>query len=321
MNQRQQKPQKKNTGERCGFTVIELLIVISVITVLVALLLPAVQQIRETSRRMMCQNNIRQIALACDNFETAHKHYPASRLFDPYGIGPDSTAWSFLSQLLPQLDQSALYEKGGVPDTTLRDSEIADATVPIFLCPSDPHSRNGPRYDAGNMVQFLFAVGQTNYKGVGGANWGADETQGWSQTDSGTHWPNISAAGSYDGLNHGDGMLGRADWKSPRKRNDVKDGLSNTFLLGEALPKYDVYCSWPYANNVHSTCAIPPNTNDVKIDPKDWPNAQSFRSEHVGGLTFSFADGSARFINEAIDLKVYRALATIAGKEVVGDNY
>lgn len=306
---------------RRGFTILELLISISVITVLAALLLPAVQQVRESSRRMTCQNNIRQIALACDNFETSHKHYPASRLFDPYGIGPDSTAWSFLSQLLPQLDQSSVYEKGGVPDTTLRDSKIADTSVPIFLCPSDPNSHHGPRQDAGNMYEYLFPVGQTNYKGVGGANWGADESQGWTPTDSGTRWPNPSLDGSFDGLNQGDGMLGRADWKSPRKRNDVKDGLSNTFLLGEALPKYDVYCSWPYANNVHSTCAIPPNTNDVKIDPKDWPNAQSFRSEHVGGLTFSFADGSSKFISNSIDLKVYRALATIAGKDVVGDNY
>ncbi|RLT03584.1 MAG: DUF1559 domain-containing protein, partial [Planctomycetota bacterium] len=82
-------------GDRRGFTVIELLIVISVITVLIAVTLPAVQQVRESSRRMTCQNNIRQIALACDNFETSHKHYPASRLFDPYGIGPDSTAWIF----------------------------------------------------------------------------------------------------------------------------------------------------------------------------------------------------------------------------------
>ncbi len=300
---------------------IELLIAISVITVLIAVTLPAVQQVRESSRRMTCQNNIRQIALACDNFETSHKHYPASRLFDPYGIGPDSTAWSFLSQLLPYVDQTTLHDKGGVPDKTFRESGIADATVPIFLCPSDPHSHNGPRYDAGNMVQFLFPVGQTNYKGVSGANWGADETQGWTPTDSGTRWPNVSVDGSYDGLNHGDGMLARADWKTPRKRNDVKDGLSNTFLLGEALPKYDAYCSWPYANNVHSTCAIPANTKNPATPPDDWPNTQSFRSEHVGGLTFSFADGSARCISDSIDMKVYRALATIAGKEVVGDNF
>lgn len=301
---------------RRGFTIIELLISISVITLLVALLLPAVQQVRESSRRMTCQNNMRQLGLACEEFETRRKHYPESRLFDPYGIGPDSKAWSFLTQLLPYVDQKAVYETGGIPDKTIRDSGIAEKAIPVFLCPSDPFSNMGPRTDAGNMVQYLFAVGQTNYKGVCGANWGADETQGWTQTDSGTRWPNASVDGSFDGLNHWDGMLGRSDWKSPRKKVDVKDGLSNTFILGEALPKYDVYCSWPYANNVHSTCAIPPNTKDPAAQADDWPNTQSFRSEHQGGLFFSLADGSSRFVSDSIDLKVYRALATIAGKEV-----
>lgn len=302
-------------------TLIEVLIVISIISVLMAVLLPAVHQSREASRRIVCQNNIRQIALACQNFETAHKHYPTSQMFDPYGIGPDSTAWSFLARILPFIDKRDLYEYGDIPNKTLRDSEVADSTISLFLCPSDSSSHDGPRYDAGNMLEYLFPVGQTNYKGVCGANWGADETQGWTPADSGTRWPNPDIKGSYDGLNHGDGIMGRADWKSPRSPADIKDGFSNTFMIGEALPRYDAYCSWPYANNVHSTCAIPPNVKDAAANPTDWPNTQSFRSEHVGGLSFAYADGSTRFISDSIDLKIYRALATIAGREVVGDNY
>ena len=106
------------------------------------------------------------------------------------------------------------------------------------------------------------------------------------------------------------------DYERPRRKADVRDGLSNTFLLGEDVPRYDIYCSWPYANNVHSTCAIPPNYNE-HADPTDWPNVQSFRSEHAGGLHFALADGSLRFISNSIDLELYRALATIAGREVV----
>lgn len=304
---------------RFGFTVLELMVTISIIALLLALILPAIQKVRDSSRRMTCQNNIRQIGLAIESFEAAHRHYPESRLFEPYGIGPDSTAWSFLARLLPFVDQQALYDQGGIPERTLSDSGIAEKAVPVFLCPDDPYSNQGPRLDAGNMKEYLFAVGQTNYKGVSGANWGADESQGWSELDSGTKWPSIGTNGSYDGLNKGDGMLGRADWKTPRKKVDVKDGFSNTFILGEALPRYDIYCSWPYANNVHSTCAIPPNQKDSTVPPDDWPNTQSFRSEHVGGLWFAFGDGSTRFISTAIDLKVYRALATIAGSEVVDD--
>ena len=301
---------------RTGFSLVELLVSIGVIAVLIGLLLPAIQQARESSRRAVCSNKIRQISLACDEFESSQQHYPTSQFLEQFGDGPDSTAWSFLAQLLPYLDQKTLYEKGGIPDKKLSDSEIAATQLPIFLCPSDPYSNEGPRIDAGNMVSFDFEVGQTNYKGVNGANWGADETIGMTIDNTSTRWPNISATGSYDGMNDGDGMLRRDDWKKPRQRNDVVDGLSNTFLLGEALPQYDIYTSWPYANNVHSTCAIPPNNKD-EPDPRNWWNTQSFRSQHPGGLFFAYADGSVRFISQSIDLKLYRALATIAGNEVV----
>lgn len=302
---------------RGGLTIIELLVAISVIALLAALLLPAVQQSREAARSTECRNNLRQVALACDAFESFHNHYPPSQMFGDYGIGPDSTAWSFLARLLPHLDQMPLYTAGGIPDKTLRDSGVADAAIPLLLCPSDPSSHTGPRLDAGNMLEHLFPVGQTNYKGVCGSNWGTDESQGWDDpADSGTLWPHLGANGSYDGIDNGDGMLRRADVDKPRRKRDVVDGLSNTFLLGEDVPKYDVYCSWPYANNVHSTCAIPPNVKNHP-DPQDWPNVQSFRSEHPGGLNFAFGDGSVKFISDKTDLELYRALATIAGREAV----
>jgi prepilin-type N-terminal cleavage/methylation domain-containing protein len=301
---------------RAAFTIIELLVVITVIGVLLAIILPAVMQMREASRRVQCKNNIRQIGFACDLFETARKNYPGGRLFDEFGSGPDSKAWSLFADLLPYLDQTPLYDLGDIPNKTLRESGIADMTVPIFLCPSDGSSATGPRDDAGNMIGLAFAVGQTNYKAVCGANWGADETQGWGPAESHTKWPNIGTNGSYDGLNHSDGMFCRVDHKLPRLKQDVRDGLSNTFMLGEDVPRDDIYCSWPYTNNVYSTCAIPPNLRFVP-DPRDWPNVQGFRSEHRGGLHFVLGDGSVRFISETIEQSVYRAMATVAGKEMV----
>lgn len=301
---------------RNGFTLTELLVGISIVTLILALTLPAIQKSRESARMTQCRNNLRQIALACEEFEGAFTYYPTGQMFDQFGTGPDSTAWSFLAKLLPFLEQRELYRSGNIPTKTLRDSGIADAKIAVFLCPSDSTSSQGPRWDAGNMQGLNFSVGQTNYKGSSGANWGADASQGWSVTDSGTRWPNPSVDGSYDGLNHGDGMLYRVDYKQPRRNADVFDGTSNTFLLGEALPRYDVYCSWPYTNNTYATCAIPPNLKD-DTDPRDWPNVQSFRSEHSGGLHFALGDGSVRFINQSMDLKLYRALATINGKEPI----
>lgn len=312
-------PSQRSIGRlrlRTGFTLLEVLVVIGVIALLMSLLLPAIQNAREAARRTQCKSNLRQMALGLESFETTHTHYPTSQLFDPHGIGPFGTTWSFLAKILPYIEQSSLYNEGNVPLSSLVDSGIAADSIPLFLCPTDPSSDDGPRLDAGNMVEHGFPVGRTNYKGVCGANWGADETQGWGPDDSGTRWPNIGTNGSFDGLNYGDGFFSRVDWKRPRRHADVQDGLSNTFMLGEALPDFDVYCSWPYANNVHSTCAIPPNMMDVN-DPYDWPNAQSFRSRHPGGLHFAFGDGSVKFISEAIDLDLYRSLATIDGQEPV----
>ena len=123
--------------------------------------------------------------------------------------------------------------------------------------------------------------------------------------------------GSSEGLENGDGILWRSDYLRPMRQRDITDGLSHTFLIGEDLPEKNVWCSWPYANNSHGTCAIPPNyTNDTPIW---WPNTHSFRSAHPAGLGFALADGSVHFISEEIAIETYRALATRAGGETVKD--
>ena len=132
------------------------------------------------------------------------------------------------------------------------------------------------------MREHAFAVGQTNYKGVSGANWGADASQGLGPADTGAVWVNVGTNGSYDGLSDGDGLMFRTDYRARRRHADVVDGLSQTLMIGEALPSVDGYCSWPYANNAYSTCAIPPNC-EPPSDPHDWAQAQSFRSTHPGG--------------------------------------
>ncbi len=122
-------------------------------------------------------------------------------------------------------------------------------------------------------------------------------------------------------MNQGNGVFWRMDYQYRRKLSDIKDGLSNTFMVGEDLPEKNAWCSWPYASHTYGTCAIPPNYNKnpdgTDIHPMDWYNTHSFRSSQVGGLQFGMADGSVRFISSDIELTLYRALDTLNGRERV----
>ncbi|MGA2030907.1 MAG: DUF1559 domain-containing protein [Thermoguttaceae bacterium] len=303
---------RTHTGNaRAAFTLVELLVVIAIIGVLAGLLIPAVQSAREAARRTACQNNLHQIALAVHQFSGEQGHYPPGQCGGPFGFGSDSRAWSWLARILPYSEENALYREGGLPQKTLSQSGIMGRQVSLFLCPSDAYSWRGPRTDAGNLPGI--PVGQTNYKGVSGANWGADASR--QSNDIGTLFPNPGANGSADGMNDGDGILWRSDYTAGLREANVTDGLSHTLLVGEDLPQKNRWCSWPYANNAYGTCAIPPNYTFA--DTNWWPNTHSFRSAHPAGLNFALADGSVQFISQDIALATYRALATRAGGETV----
>jgi hypothetical protein len=154
----------------------------------------------------------------------------------------------------------------------------------------------------------FISVGQTNYKGVGGANWA------WGDQ----RWHNPGTNNDSNGLANGDGIFYRSDFRKPLRLTSITDGTSNTFMIGEDIPRKNHWCSWPYANNAVGTCAIAPNarqTNGSDYDPWDWENVYSFRSQHPGGLEFAYADGSVHFIANSISLATYRAMATIQGGE------
>ncbi len=312
-----------------AFTLIELLVTFAIISLMMAMLLPAVQRVREAANKMSCASNLRQLALAIHNYEVQFKRIPYGQVGPTgpkqpppppgeqyFGWGSTSKGWSWLARLLPMIEQDNVYSQGLVGTKTLQQSGICDKRIPYYLCPSDSAYHAKARTDAGDLSGF--AVGNTNYKGVSGANWGYDGTQDlWFSTT----WGNNGTNGSFDGLNAGDGAMWRTDYRHRRKLSDIKDGLSNTFLIGEDIPEKNNWCSWPYATHAYGTCAIPPNQNKypngTDINPMDWCNTHSFRSSHPGGLQFAMADGSVHFITNSIDLRVYRALATINGRESV----
>lgn len=297
---------------RSAFSLVEVLVVITIVALLMAILLPAVQTAREAARRTTCQNNLHQLVIAVHGFHGAQSRYPPGQFGGPIGHGPDSRAWSWLARILPQVERIDLYRGGDIPNKTLRESRVAHAHIAVFNCPSGL-TPSGPRNDTGDLDAF--PVGHTTYKGVSGANWGADASL--NQAQVATLWPNPGTIGSADGLAQGDGILWRSDIDARISKNHVFDGLSRTFLIGEDVPERNRWCSWPYANSAYGTCAIPPNFTFA--DSIWWPNTWSFRSNHPGGLNFALADGSVRFVSDSIELSVYRAMATRRGKEVVNE--
>src|SRR5262245_12305688 len=136
---------------RRGYTLSELLVAIAIIGLLIGLLLPAVQKVREAANRIKCANNLKQLALACHNFENAHGYFPPNNLYTWDATGPN---WSWLAHTLPYIEQENLYRQAkveGAPPNNLNQSaaEIA-MEVRNLLCPSDPLAEQGARLDPGN---------------------------------------------------------------------------------------------------------------------------------------------------------------------------
>jgi prepilin-type N-terminal cleavage/methylation domain-containing protein/prepilin-type processing-associated H-X9-DG protein len=311
----------RNDRSRSGFTLIELLVVIAIIAILIGLLLPAVQKVREAAARMQCSNNLKQLGIAVHTYNDTFGRLPYNWSPNDYGYDDNGRSWSWLSQILPYIEQGNLYTQGqlgtagalagpqpAAPILSFNSAAAVHATmIKTFQCPSDPNSQTVSTNRANGSTGS--GCGVTNYKGVSGSNWA------WGS------WTNNGPSGNNNGLDAGDGFFYRHDNRRSLTLLGVTDGLTNTLMVGEDLMAINVHCGWPRANYSNGTVAIPLNNGLVSgqpgfNNPGDWPNLYSFRSRHTGGANFALGDGSVKFVRQSIDIAQYRAAGTITGGEV-----
>ncbi len=317
----------KTAVRRSAFTLIELLVVIAIIAILIGLLIPAVQKVRDSASRSSCSNNLKQIVLATHSYHDSNNALPVN--------GPDATYnmsgrnWSWLARILPYIEQGNLYSTLGIPNANLGNQAALATPVKTFLCPADPSINGTPRMntaDIGNNNGL--GVGNTCYKGVCGDNW-AWGTYNIGANPAPTNCPPPN--NSNNGLDQGNGIFYRTDGAPAGASGHgaltlstitSADGTSNTFMVGEEIPAINQWAAWPYSNAATGTCAIPLNNALLAGQPGfgntgDWPDIYSFRSNHGGGANFAMADGHVQFVTNNIATATYRALSTYNGGETV----
>jgi len=301
---------------RAAFTLVELLVVIAIIGILVALLLPAVQSAREAARRTHCRNNLKQIGLALHLYHDSHRRLPAGA-YSSHTSPTNQLTW--LVMILPRIEQKALYDEFDFDAIGYgANLPLSEYRVETFLCPSARLEYSSLRIrDPGNLEENCYT---THYRGVMGPK--GDNPAG------GTYEVSMDPSSLHGGFAL-QGILGR-DFQV--RFADIEDGLSQTFAAGElSWDESMAYRAWSRgighlsdpngSGDFVAACCM--NVEFAIRDPDtiyEWVggfNDTSFGSEHPQGTHFLRCDGSVDFVDQNIDMAVYKGLASRDGGELV----
>jgi len=291
---------------RTAFTLIELLVVIAIIAILIALLLPAVQKVRQAAARMQCGSNLRQIGIALHSYHDAMKVFPPGSTF---GGAVANYRGSIMLYLLPYVEQQNLFRLFDLTSNTDNQTYpsstalLATAVVPVYVCPSD------------NAGPIFNGVAVQNYAASTGPSQHIDNTSTPCSCPTFASW-NAYALAPYDNPQNFAGPFTRSATQT--RLADVPDGLSNTIFFGEVRPGCSAHIGrgWARTNNGqgfvstiypinYDTCTT--NTSGCNA-PCNWSTELGFRSAHFGGAQFLLGDGAVRFFSESIDHQLYQYL-------------
>jgi prepilin-type N-terminal cleavage/methylation domain-containing protein len=314
---------------RSAFTLIELLVVIAVIGILIALLLPAVQKVREAANRTKCVNNLKQLGLAMHNYHDVNQLFPPGTYASTYG-GPDTwtgdrTSWALF--LLPYVEQSNMwniYQAWHVLQTGTfwwpfqEPNNVHFAIVPVWLCPSDPNSPKTLTFGGGTQAASQGLHG--NYAACAGST--------------------VFNTGGPPAVYGGTSLNGMFYSASKTRIADVTDGTTNTLMVGEILVSPDVsghdtrgrYWSDGTTGGELFSTLNPPNTSvqdrltycqpitAAPCTPGSDNMFLSARSQHSGVVNAALADASVRSVSNNVNLSgSWQPLGTRANGEVLGD--
>jgi prepilin-type N-terminal cleavage/methylation domain-containing protein len=319
-----------------GFTLVELLVVITIIGVLIGMLLPAVQSAREAARRTQCVNQLKQIGLALHNYEQCHGGFPPgcivsvlgdpgySGTFDPWteatSTAPGMHGDSWMLQILPFLEQSNLYAGWNFSKNVNNNAAVAEQNIPGFYCPSRRNALRKPD-DPKRMLSTSWTGGGTDYGGCLGA---------------GNGWVNSTKAHRFDDTRNADQswykptLIGVFSPNVATRCSDIKDGLSNTIMTGEMQRLYDMTTNYRavsqdgWALGGVATLFTTAGTESGGTYQTGGLNNNFFESpgsDHAGGAHFGLTDGSVHFISDTIDHQIFYYLGARADGQPMANGH